>query len=264
MLRIRFSVPALSLILAFVFAGTPTAAQSVASVVDNMKARYDKQIETVETYIVETNLYTSYNQKVMQDGQPTYKTQTKMKGEGTTSFASTTTPSTAYGLRFDRLKQHASYAGTETINGTRCHVLQIDDPSKVDPEMGAEAESMTYYIDAEQYVPARMVMQTKGSKGDGPEASAVTINLTNYQTRDGLTLPHRMEMQFEMNMSEQQRQKMQQLMQQMENMPEQQRKQMERMMGDQMKTMKQMMSGEPVVIEVQSVKVNTEIPSGIF
>jgi hypothetical protein len=71
-------------------------------------------------------------------------------------------------------------------------------------------------------------------------------------------------MQFEMNMSEQQRQKMQQLMQQMENMPEQQRKQMERMMGDQMKTMKQMMSGEPVVIEVQSVKVNTEIPSGIF
>jgi len=28
--------------------------------------------------------------------------------------------------------------------------------------------------------------------------------------------------------------------------------------------MKQMMSGEPIVIEVQSVRVNTEIPDGIF
>jgi hypothetical protein len=263
-LRIRFSVPALFLILAFVFAGTPAAAQSVASVVDNMKARYDKQIETVDTYIVETNLYTSYNQKVMENGQPTYKTQTKMKGEGTTSFASTTTPSTAYGLRFDRLKQHASYGGTETINGARCHILQVDDPGKVDPEMGSEAEGMTYYIDAEQYVPARMVMQTKASKGDGPEASAVTINLTNYQTTDGLTLPHRMEMEFKMNISEKQRQQMEQMMKQMENMPAQQRKQMERMLGDKMDMMKRMMSGDPVVIEVQSVKVNTEIPSGIF
>jgi len=264
MLRIRFSAPVLSLILAVVFAGTPAAAQSVASIVDNMRAQYDNQIETVDTYIVETNLYTSYNRKVMENGEPTYKTQTKMKGDENTSFASTTTASAAYGLQFDRLKQHATYAGTETIDGVRCHLLQVDDPSKVNPDMGTEAESMTYYVDAEQHVPARMVMETKGEKKRGPQASSVTINLKNYTTTDGLTLPHRMEIQLATNMSEKQRQQMQQMMQKMENMPAQQRKRMEQMMGQQMEMMKQMMSGEPIVIEVQSVKVNTEIPQGIF
>jgi hypothetical protein len=39
---------------------------------------------------------------------------------------------------------------------------------------------------------------------------------------------------------------------------------MERMMGDQMKQMEQMMSGEPMVVQVQSVAVNEPLPDGIF
>lgn len=39
---------------------------------------------------------------------------------------------------------------------------------------------------------------------------------------------------------------------------------MEKMMGNPMEMMKQMMSGEPIAIEVQSVQVNTNIPDGIF
>ena len=239
--------------------------QSVASVVDAMKARYDQQMETVDTYIVETNLYTSYNKKVTQDGTPTYQTQTKMKGQGESSFATTSTPSAAYGLQFERLKQHATYAGTETVNGVRSHVLQVDDPSKVNPEMAqGDATSMTYYIDAEQYVPTRMVMTPKNQGKKGAQASSVTVNMMNYQTVDDLTLPHRMEIQVQTNMSEQQRKQMEQAMAQMKNMPEQQRKQMEKMMGNQMEMMKQMMSGEPVVVEVQSVEVNVDLPEGMF
>lgn len=266
MLRSRYPVFFLSLALSLLLGSVPAAAQSVESVVEDMQAQYEKQIETVDSYIVETNLYTSYNKKVMQNEEPTYKTQTQMKGKDATSFASSTTPSAAYGLQFDRLKKHATYAGTETIDGARTHVLQVDDPSKINPDMGTEAASMTYYVDAERHVPVRMVMQTKKTKQQqrGPQASSVTINLKNYNTTDGLTLPHRMEIQLATNMSEQQRQKMKQMMQQMENMPEQQRKQMERMMGNQMDMMKRMLSGEPVVVEVQSVKVNTEIPQGIF
>jgi hypothetical protein len=234
-------------------------------VVDAMQAKYDRQMQTVDTYVVETNLYTSYNKKVVQDGQPTYQTQTKMKGEETTSFASTSTPSVAYGFQFDRLKQHATYAGTETVNGVRCHVLQVDDPAKVNPDLAAsDAESMTYHVDAEQYVPVRMVMTPKSSGTRGPQASSITVNMTNYKTTDGLTLPHRMDIQFEMDMSEKQRRQMEQAMAQMENMPEQQRKQMEKMMGNRMDMMKQMMSGDPVVVEVQSVEVNVDLPEGTF
>jgi hypothetical protein len=190
-----------------------------------------------------------------------------MKGEGSGSFASSSTPSSAYGLQFDRLKEHATYAGTETVNGARCHVLEIDDPSKIHPDMTqSDAERMTYYVDAEQYVPARMVMKQKrqGRGPGGPQTSSVTIDMKNYKTTDGLTLPYRMEFQVDMNMSEQQRKQMKMMMQKMENMPEQQREQMKKMMGGQMEMMKQMMSGDPIVVEVQSVKVNVELPEGMF
>ena len=258
-----------SLILLFVGLllglSAPAPAQSVESIVDQMRTRYEQQMQTVDTYIVETNLYTSYSKKVMQDGEPTYQTQTKMMGEGAPSVASTSTPSAAYGLQFDRLKQHASYDGTETVNGVRTHILRVDDPSKVNPEMGqGNAESMIYYVDAEQYVPTRMVMNTKGGENDGPQGQSVTINMKDYRTTDGLTLPHRMEIQVEINMSEQQRKQMEQAMAQMENMPAQQRKQMEKMMGDRMEMMKQMMSGDPVVVEVKRVQVNVALPEEMF
>jgi hypothetical protein len=258
-----------SLVLLFVglLLNLPAAApaQSVESIVDQMRARYEQQIQSVDTYIVETNLYTSYNKKVMQDGEPTYQTQTRMTGEGAPSVASTSTPSAAYGLQFDRLRQHATYAGTETVNGVRAHVLQVDDPSTVNPDMApGDAERMTYYVDAEESLPTRIMMITKGGRDDGPQEQSVTINMLDYQTTDGLTLPHRMEIQVQMNMSEQQRRQMEQAMAQMENMPEQQRKQMERMMGDRMEMMKQMMAGDPVVVEVQRVQVNGALPEGMF
>ena len=257
--------PVVLLSLFFVFGGVvPAFGQSVASVVDEMQARYNKQLETVDTYIVETNLYTSYNKKVMRDGAPTYKTQTKMKGPDDTGFASTTTPSAAYGLQFDKLKQHATYTGTESLNGVRCHVLSVDDPSKVNPDLGAETTRMIYYVNAEQHVPARMVMETETQGQGGPQASTVTINLLDYTTTDGLTLPHRMEIRLSSNLSAQQRQQMERMMKQMENMPEEQRRQMEKMMGQQMGMMKRMLSGEPIAVTVERVQVNTELPSGLF
>lgn len=243
----------------------PASAQSIDSIVDKMRAQYDKQLESVDTYIVETNLYTSYNEKVTKDGETTYRSQTKMKSDKGSSFASGTTPSAAYGLQLDRLKQHATYGGSETINGVTAHVLKVDDPSKVNPEMSAsDAESMTYYIDAEKSVPTRILMNTKGKGGGGPKTSSVIVNMTNFQTVDALTLPYRMEFEFNMDMSEKQKKQMSMMIQKMENMPEDKSKKMQQMMGSQLEMMKQMLSGEPMVVEVKSVQVNTEIPADVF
>ena len=73
-----------------------------------------------------------------------------------------------------------------------------------------------------------------------------------------------MDIHLDANISDEQRRKMKQTMQKMENLPEQQRKQMENMMGSQMEMMKQIMAGDPITIEVQSVMVNTDIPEGVF
>jgi len=264
MLRLRSSLLLLFVGLCLGSLAAPATAQSIASVVDEMQARYTEQIETVDTYIVETNLYTSYNKKVMTDGEPTYKTETNMK-DGGNPIASTSTPSSAYGLQFERLKKNATYAGTQTIDGVSCHILKVDDPSKVNPDMsGSDTESMTYYIHVEKYVPVRVIVEQKAKKKSrgGPEPSSMTINMKNYKTTDGLTLPHRME--FVIELPEEQQKQMQQMMKKMENMPEQQREQMKKMMGGKMEMMKQMMSGDPIVVEVQNVQVNVDLPEGMF
>ncbi len=248
-------------------AGGPlsAAAQSVESVVDNMEATYNKQLETVDTYIVKTNLYTSYNRKAEKAGTKAYESKTEMNEDGGASFAASTTPSTAYSLRFDRLRKHATYGGTETINGKQTHILSVDDPSKVSTEISeGGAENITYYIDAEQHVPTRLVMESKGSGGDSPKTSTVMVNMKDYRTIDGLTLPYRMEFQFEMDLSDKEKKQMAMMIQKLENMPDQKSERMKRMMGDQIDMMKQMLSGEPMVIEVKDVKVNTEIPAGVF
>jgi hypothetical protein len=93
-----------------------------------------------------------------------------MNGEEMLSFTSNTTVSSAYGLQFGRLEQHATYTGTEMIDGVQCHVLQVDDPSAVNLDMGTEAQSMTHYIHADRRVPTRMIMKSTPSTTNRPAA----------------------------------------------------------------------------------------------
>lgn len=240
------------------------SAQSVETVVDNMQALYEEQLRTIDTFIVETNQYTTYYEKVIREGTPTYRSTTRLEIDAGPSFADEA-PTTIYGFDFEQLRQHARYGGTETIDGTRAHVLVIDDPAAFDPEMEMPTESgaarLVYYIGAAQHMPVRMVMESDES--DAPE-SRVVVDLKDYRTTDRLTLPHRMEMQVNLALSDEERREMEHMMEQLRSLPEQQRKQMEKMMGESMNMVTGMMSGEPIVIEVQSVKVNTELPPGTF
>ena len=73
-----------------------------------------------------------------------------------------------------------------------------------------------------------------------------------------------MEIQFDLNISKQQRQQMKQMMEKMKNMPKEQRERMQQMMGGQMDMLKQMMSDEPMVVDVKSVTVNGDLPDDVF
>ena len=56
MLRRRLPVVLLSLVLFFLLGLAPATAQSIESIADDMQAQYEQQFETVDTYIVDTNL----------------------------------------------------------------------------------------------------------------------------------------------------------------------------------------------------------------
>jgi len=258
----RLSSGALCL-LGLLFLAPSAAAQSAASIVEEMRARYEKQLETVDTYIVETNLHTTYNRKVTRGGRPTYETATEIRGQSPAlREMSSTSPESIDPAFLDRLAQHATYAGRETISGVDSHVLRVDTPSAVIDD-GEEVREVVFYVHPDTYTFARMRMVTAPTNADG-QAVTLTMDFADYRTVDGLTLPFKMTITTNLNLSDDQRRQMKQMQEQLDQMSEQQREQMKRMMGNQFEQMQKMMSGEPTTIEVQSVRVNEGIPEGIF
>jgi hypothetical protein len=67
----------LSLLLCLIVLGmagpAPITAQSVGAVVDKMEAQCQRQLSAVNTFIAETNHYTSCYEKTTRDGRPTYR-----------------------------------------------------------------------------------------------------------------------------------------------------------------------------------------------
>ena len=90
------------------------------------------------------------------------------------------------------------------------------------------------------------------------------MNFEDYRTTEGITLAWRTTMQTKMDMSEKQRRQMKKMMKQMENLPESQREMMKNQMSMSFDRMKRIVSGEPMMVEVQDVRVNEGIPEGVF
>jgi len=273
----------ISLLFVLLLIGTgPAAGQSVHAVVDAMKARYQQEMETVDTYIIETDQYTSYHRKTMQDGEPVYETATRWGGEGSGFFsgmgnASSLQPSRS---QLDTLAQVATYEGTETVDGRRCHVLRVDDLSALSspPMTGMDAEtvdqgSMRMCVDAERPVPLRMDMEVTTTQNGETQTLRPQVVFSDYRTTDGLTLPWRMAITVEnVNASispeerEQARQRLEELEARMKELPEAQRQMMEGMMESQMDQLRSMLDDGSIqfAVEVRSVQVNTPLPDDVF
>ncbi len=259
----RFSIPVALLLSISLLALTsfPAAAQSAQSIAEQMKARYQEQLDGVDNYVVETSMYTSYHRKVMEDGAPALQTEVKAEGESSLFSAMGNAPTTTSSepTNYEELAQNATYMGTEMVNGVECYVLRVEDAS----EMESNAQEMTYYVDAEQYVPTRLTSVQPPQEGGG-KPTEVEVNFEDYRTTRGVTLPWRTTMQMKMDMSEEQRQQMKKMMKQLESLPESQREMMKEQMPMSFDRMQKIMKGEPTTIVVKDVRVNTDIPDGVF
>lgn len=284
---------AISIVLLFtvlVVRGTAVQAQSVEAVIEKMKAKQEQQFADVDNYIIETDKYTSYFKKVEQDGTPTYQSRTIWNDQegllGTMDFAD----SPVYQSNpeeLEKLRQHATYGGTEMVDGVNCYVLLVDDPEALagddaspDEEMGASeemeestTEQLRFYVDASKYVPIRMDYSVKITRDGQTQEITPTVRFMDYRTVDGLTIPYRMEMKMEnLNASmspeerEQARKSLEQMEEKLKQMNEQQRKMVEGMMKGQMENLRKIIEEGTIeyTMQVQDVKVNTDIPDDVF
>jgi flagellar hook-basal body complex protein FliE len=240
----------LSLVAALVFLPAVSQAQSAQSITEQARDRMIDMYQSVDHFMVKTEFYTSYNRVVEKDGEMQMETQTEsMRGDASGRTMGGSTLNTMSQL--DAVGQHGTYVGTQTVSGINCHVIRLDDPSKVDAQMSG-ADDVTYYFGASDHLIHGMDMTMEDGTG-------MEMRMVDYRDYDGIMYPSRMEMTM-VQQSEEQKQQMKELEEQLKQMPESMRKRMQK----QIEQARSMMAGEPVVITIEEVVVNGPLPEGIF
>lgn len=218
---------------------------------NDVQRTHASMFEDVDNYMMKTDTYTTYYKKEEGGGPFDFRSAVQVSGQGRPMGADAMQNQAD---QYAKIGEIGSYAGTETVNGTECHVIRVSEPGQLDESLRTASE-VTYFIGVGDNYMRRMSLRGMTPQGDG----GMTMDMKDYRTVDGVSLPFRMEIR--MDVSEEQRKQMEQMKKQMENMPEAQRESMEKMMGDQMR---RLMNDEPIVITVTEVVVNGPIPYGVF
>ncbi len=281
--RRTLSVPALVVLLA-TLAPPAARAQTAAQVFQTAMDRYASRMKGIESYTVVQDMMgfetTTYHSRVEGSDPPIYDTKVVIAGQDLSSLS----PAQKEQARspdmselYPELAKRASLKGSESVDGHETYVIEIDDLSGIsvwqqsgEAGQSFEPKTMTMYLDKDQYVPRRV--RIEGSTDMNGKKSDITMvmNAGDYREVEGLLYPFHTTMHMEgmeNAMSPEDRAQAQesldQMEEQMKNMPEAQRKMMEKMMGGQMEKLKQMVGGGGMDMEVsvKDVKVNTPPPA---
>lgn len=246
---LRRAVVALALVLLIpAMAAIPATAQTAASVMEDVRNTAEAMFEDVDNYIMKTDMYTAYYKKEDGGGPLDFRSAMQMQGQSR-PMGGEAMPDQYE--QYGKIGEHGTYVGTETINGINCHVIRVDDPSKVDAQM-AMADEITYYIGTSDSFIHGMDMTME-------DGNSMAMRMKNYQNYDGIMYPSSMEMTM-VNQSAEMKQQMAEMEEQLKQMSESMRKRMQK----QMEQARAMIAGEPTVIEVQEVVVNGPLPEGVF
>lgn len=255
-------------------------AQSARDVLEDAAARYEERMEGIENYTVVHDVMgfeaTAYHERREVDGRTVF-VQAEIMGNEAAGRA----PEGGAEM-YRTIMDRASHEGMESVDGHETHLISVTDFSGEEMEswMGPPSdrgewvpERMRMWIDAEQLVPRKMVMEGVVEEGGERHPVTFTAFMEDYREVEGMLHPFRMRIESEgmeamMDMSEQDMAEMQEsmreLQEQLESMPEAQRAMMERMMGGQLERMQEMMGSGAMnfTIEVKELRVNEGPPSG--
>lgn len=268
---------ALAIVVLAATAGS-VSAQSAADIIDRMLEEYEARTAGVDNYTLVQDFMgfsaTSYFVKEMVDGRPVFKLQSMNAAGMSMNDGGPGSLDEMYAMG-DDFKDNATYVGRETIDGRETYVLEITDLEDTDfgQQMGQDSEfrpiSGRLFLDAEEYMPRRMIFEGELENAEGVHAVTSTMDLLDYQEHDGMLVAHQTLMTVEglgAAIDEDARAQFEQMERELENMPPEQRRMVESMMADQLEQFRAMMAGEdePMVIRVQvsDVRVNTGPPGG--
>lgn len=262
----------------------PLQAQSADDVLTTALATWEERMEGVRDYtlthrVMGMETVTFFEREEGSD-RPVFRTRSQMRmgGQVMETSADEEAWRNQYEL-FPRLAELARFVGEEEVDGTRTSLLVLDDVARLDLDLAPdEAEDADFepgegrfWIDTEYGVLRRMRV-TGTFEGDGRESEvSVTVNLRDYQEREGLFEPGRVVIVtegLETALSPEEREEatanLEAMRRQIEQMPAEQRERMASMIDGQVEQLESVLeSGSmEVVMELVDVAVNEGPPPG--
>ena len=267
---IRVGLPALlfTLILAPAAAG-----QSAADVLETAMARFEDRMSGIDNYTVVMDVMgfevTNYFEKEMVDGRPNFvlRNSSGSEQQGAGLFYN----------GFMQVADRATLEGKQSIDGYDCHVVTVDDFSGVDfdPETPDDEEDFkprkgTFFLDTGDYLIRKLEMDGEFQRDGDWYPTTMKIDLKDYREVDGLLHPFVLEMSvaglnnaMSEEEMEQARESLEEMKQQMEQMPASQRATVERMMKPRMEELERMLNSGSIQVttQVKELKVNSGPPN---
>ena len=257
---------------------TYTAASPAEDVLDRAIAAYMARMEGIDNYTIVQSVMgmesVIHFEKEMVDGRPRFRS-TMMSVGGHVIDSDPDEWEDPYEMLAE-YSDKATLRGTETVDGHRVYVVVVDGISEL-PGMSSDAAGMdevtfdrgVLYLDVDSYVLRRMEMA--GTMNTDGKSSPVTVTglFEDYRNTQGMLHPFRTTMTMQGadgGISDadraEARRGMQELRQQLEQMPAAQRQMMENMLASQIERIESMLEGDmEIVVEVKEIRVNAGPPA---
>lgn len=275
----RAVMPTLTLTAVFAaLAPAALTAQSAQNVLDRMLAEYDRRAEGIDNYTVIQDVMgqsmSMYFEKDVSGAHPVFRTrQVVVNGMGDQSLADRSQDADEFWAMLPELAAKATSGGRETVDGHAVHVVQLNDMAETGFGKSFAPDNAdftprrsTLYVDADLWVPRRMVFEGTMTF-QGREADiTMTIDLRDIRDISGLLHPFVTAVRIDglgQAVDPEMRQQYEQMKKQLAEMPESQRQMVEQMMKGRMEQMEQVMGGDGgmnVELVVREVRVNAGPP----
>lgn len=259
-----------ALILAFIatnYAVAQSGDAKAIEILDKMQQHYEKTIEGIDDFTMVKEEQTTYHIKAWDNGRPYFKVRTV---SGRTDRAQTTSNVSERDLfsdDFQKVKQQATYEGTDQVDDHKVHVLYVDELEDVIVAPGSDGtlEDIWLYIDPEIWVLRKIRYTVEFTTEDGVDRRvAPVVEFRDFRDIEGMKIAYETATIVRgLALTEEERREAEEMIEKAEKelagMPEAQRQLVEQMMGDKIAEFRKMLEEDQyeAVTRVKEVKVNT-------
>jgi hypothetical protein len=265
-----------TLLLGFFLSAAAAAQPTSEQIVDRAAQAYASMMEHVDNYLLTVETmgmeHQMYFERIEGAGPLDYSPSVRVIGHSGWVASENGVPGGASLPNtevFERLRERASFAGEQTIDGQRVFALRVDDTAglfdatELTADGDFDLDTMTLYVAADDY---QMIgFDGQGTARQNGQTAEVTMKMrmSDFRTVGPIRHPFLTTMSIEglaAALSDQERRQLEEAQRQMEQLPPAQRQMMERMMGDKLEQLKRMIEGESMVMEMRVVDLQANVP----